>query len=116
MPTPPASTLPETVLIVMPGRLGANSGEVNTRLSNLPSETMTEVVWLTGSWMPLLTLLSARSTVVRIWIGTCGVESLAWNEAIAMPCTEWVVTLVPVAEPPAEAVLSNALPASPTIS
>ena len=60
-------------------------GEVMTRLYSLPSDTMTEVVDVTGSWMPLLTLLSARSTVALICIGPCSVLGPAWNDTVATP-------------------------------
>ena len=86
-------------------------GDVMTRLNSLPSDTMIDVVNETGSWMPLLTLLSARSTVARICTGPCGVWSPAWNETTATPCTVCEVTVTPVAEP----LLNVALPALPMI-
>ena len=63
----------------------------------MPSETITENVADTGSAMPLVTLLSERSAVARIWIGPCTVP--AWNEAVATPCTVCVATDVPVTGP-----------------
>ena len=69
---------------------------------------MTENVEETGSLMPLVTLLSERSAVARIWIGPC--TEPAWNEAVAMPCTVCVTTVVPVTAPPTELAESRASP------
>ena len=63
----------------------------------MPSETITRTVVETGSLMPLVTLLSARSAVARIWIGPCTVP--AWNDAVAMPLTVCVATDAPVTGP-----------------
>ena len=89
-------------------------GEVSVRLNSLPSDTTTVVVADIGSAMPLLTLLSERSTVARTCSGPCTVP--AWKDAAAMPLIVLVSTLTPLLGPPAEVAERIDPPALPMIS
>ncbi|WP_386070675.1 hypothetical protein ACFJIW_08530 [Tahibacter sp. UC22_41] len=88
-----------SVPVMPPVVIASSVGEVIARLNILPSETTTLSVAVSGSVMPLSTLLSARSTVTRICTGPWVVP--ARNDAEATPCTVRVLTLEPVLEPPA---------------
>ena len=83
-----------------------------TRPNSLPSDTATLVVAEIGSLMPLLTLLSARSTVARICTGPGGKVVPDWNDTVAMPAVVFAITLDPLPPFPE----SMPPPASPTIS